>query len=169
MEELFYSLIVLLVALLGFFLVPFGLPGNWVIAAAALLAALTGITEAFGWLPFWLLLGAALLAEIGEFLFAAGKTRESGGTKWGALGALVGSLIGGFLGFPLLPVIGSIFGAAFGAFAGVTIVEIGILGRSSDKGMSAGRGAFFGVLFGRSWKILIAAVQVAVLAWTLFL
>ena len=164
MEELLYSVMALLVALLGFALVPFGLPGNWVIACVGLLGPLAGV----GWVPFWVLLGGAAVAEVGEFAFAARATRKSGSSKWGALGALVGGFIGGFLGLPIIPPFGPLLGAALGAFAGAVIVESGLLGRPTVEGVSAGRGAFLGILLGRSWKVLVAVLQVGGLAWFLF-
>ena len=63
MEDLLYSGLALLVALLGFALVPFGLPGNWLIACAGLLGPSAGV----GWTPFWVLLAGAAVAEAGEF------------------------------------------------------------------------------------------------------
>ena len=163
-EELLYSVLALFVALLGFTLVPFGLPGNWLIACAGLLGPSAGA----GWTSFWVLLGGAAVAEAGEFVFAARATRKSGGSKWGALGALVGGFIGGFLGLPLIPPFGPLLGAGLGAFAGAVIVESGLLGRPTVEGVSAGRGAFLGVLLGRSWKVLVAVMQVGGLAWFLF-
>ena len=164
MEDLLYSVLALLVALLGFALVPFGLPGNWLIACAGLLGPSAGV----GWTPFWVLLVGAAVAEAGEFTFAARATRKSGGSKWGALGALVGGFVGGFLALPLIPPLGPLLGAALGAFAGAVIVESGLLGRTPGEGLSAGRGAFLGILLGRSWKVLVAVVQVGGLAWLLF-
>jgi len=163
-EELLYSILALLVALMGFALVPFGLPGNWLIACAGLLGPPAGV----GWTPFWVLLGGAAVAEAGEFAFAARTTRKSGGSKWGAFGALVGGLIGGLLGLPIVPPVGPLLGAALGAFAGAVIVESGLLGRPTVEGVSAGRGAFLGILLGRSWKVLVAVLQVGGLAWFLF-
>ena len=86
-----------------------------------------------------------------------------GGSKKGALYAVIGSFLGSFAGaavLSVLPVVGTVvglvLGASLGAMGGAIIAERS-LGKSDDESMRLGHLAFWGRLFGSLGKFLIAA------------
>jgi len=151
-------------SLLGFMLIAFGLPGNFVIAACGLAGPALG----YGWTPFFVLLGLAIAAEILEFTAMLGQTRKSGASKSGAWGAFIGSIVGAIFFTPLIPIpiLGTLLGAAFGAFAGAFGFELAFANRNKQDGMRIGWGAFLGTLLGKTLKMMLGAAQcVLLLAW----
>ncbi len=150
--------------LLGFALIPFGLPGNWLLAACGLAGPYLGL----GWTPFFVLLGMAVGAELLEFVTTIGYAKRSGASKAGGLGAFLGSILGAifFTGLIPIPIVGTLLGAAFGAFIGAAGFEIMFSSRRGADGIRVGWGAFFGTLIGKTLKISIGAGQcVLLLAW----
>jgi uncharacterized protein len=153
------------------------LPGNWIIVGgAALFAWLLPLTDDRG--ITWVVVAAlALLAVAGEVIeFAAGA---AGAAKQGAsrraivlamVGAIVGSITGLSIGLPV-PILGSlvmaIFGGAAGAFAGAYLGEAW-KGRDEPARTAAGRGAFFGRIWGTVGKFAVGAIMLAVVAWDAF-
>ncbi len=153
----------------------FGLPGNWMILAAAVLYAYFGPAVdqrvAFGWAGVVVL---AVLATIGEVLeFAAGAlgASQAGGSKRAAVLALIGSLVGGIVGailgsFIPVPVIGTVIGTivvgGLGAFGGAVLGEYW-KGRTFDQSVNVGSGAFVGRILGTLGKMILGAVMVVVL------
>jgi uncharacterized protein YqgC (DUF456 family) len=141
---LFFFFAVMIVAV---FAVVFGLPGNWIVFAEAVLYAV--ITRFHGPIEWWVLgvlLAMALLAEIFEFLvtvYGAHKFGQAG--KAAIAGALAGGIAGAILmaGFP--PVIGAVIGAFAGVFLGATLVTY-LQEKDFGKAWRAGLGAFMGRL-----------------------
>ena len=122
MTDLAAVLILAAAGVAGLLLIPFGLPGLWVIVL--------GIV-AYGWLtdfrslPVWLVGLAIALAFLGELLEAWIGFRFAqryGGSRRAGWGALLGGLIGAVVGVPV-PVIGSVIGGFVGAFAGAGLFE----------------------------------------------
>jgi uncharacterized protein YqgC (DUF456 family) len=142
-------------SILGVLLIPFGLPGNWVIAASGLL----GLSLGLGWAPFLILLVAAAVAEILEFQTTMRYTKKSGAGKSGIWGAFVGGFFGAILGTPIFPVVGTLLGAAVGAFAGAALFEVIFGDRSGKEGVRVGKGAFWGALFGKVMKMGLGIFQ----------
>ncbi len=140
---------------LGVLLIPFGLPGNWLIAASGLL----GLALGLGWTPFLILLAAAGLAEVLEFRTTMRYTKKSGAGKSGMWGAFVGGFIGAILGTPFFPVVGTLLGAAVGSFGGAALFEVIFGDRSGREGLRAGKGAFWGTLFGKVMKMGLGVFQ----------
>lgn len=139
---LWYALLVV-AEVVGFLLIPLGLPGLWVMLAAAVAYKLLVAGAGFGWLA--IVAGAALstVAEVLEFTLSARYTRRYGGSRRAGWGALGGGIVGAIVGVPV-PVIGSVIGAFVGSFAGALVAEYS-LGRSHQV---AGRSAW-GALVGR--------------------
>ena len=145
-----YYLLLAILLVFGLFINILGLPGLWLmIAAAAAYAWATGGVHLY-WHGLIALLVLAILAEVAEFVAGAAGSKAAGGSKRGMLGAIVGGIVGGILGTPLFPVIGTIFGACLGAFVGAFVVEVGI-GRDPDEATQIGWGAFKG----RFWGIVV--------------
>src|SRR3954453_823706 len=164
------ALLMLAVALAGLVLIPFGLPGLWLIVLAII---------GYGWLSdfqttsAWFLILVIALALGGElieawigFRFAqryGGSPRAGGGALGGGGGgggALVGGLGGAIVGVPL-PIVGSVIGGFVGAFIGATVFEYtrarqaqgaaragwgAVLGRAAAVGIKMGIGVMLGVM-----------------------
>ncbi len=103
-------------------LIPLGLPGTWIMLAAALgYNALPGAGIATPWL-----IGAAALAvvaEVLEFTVAARYTTRYGGSRRAGWGAILGGFAGAIVGVPV-PIVGSVIGAFAGAFVGAYVAEL---------------------------------------------
>src|SRR6185437_15191362 len=119
---IYLALLLLILALVaGWGLTLFSLSGNWLIVSALALFAFF-IKDAAAWNVTWTLVGIeaglAVLAEILELIAGALGAHRHGGSKRGAVLALVGSLVGAMLGAGLglpIPVVGSIAGVILGA------------------------------------------------------
>lgn len=152
------------------------LPGNWImVAAAALFAWLIPVANHRG-ITWTIVIVLVVLAAVGEAIeFAAGA---AGAAKQGAsrravvlsmIGAIVGSVLGLAAGAPLpIPIVGplvtALFGGATGAFAGAYLGEAW-KGRDEPARTAAGRGAFFGRIWGTIGKFAVGAVILAIVAW----
>lgn len=169
--DIVWALLLVFVVILSWFATLIGLPGNWIIVAATALYVFFGPQEgylAIGVGVLGILAASALLGEIAEALAAALGVTGKGGSKRGAMMALVGSLAGGvaglFVGAPV-PVIGSVIAslalAALGALVGAVIGEQWA-GQNLSHSLKIGEAAFWGRLMGTLAKLLFGAVMVAV-------
>jgi uncharacterized protein YqgC (DUF456 family) len=149
-----------------FLMIPFGLPGNWLMAASALLAA---YGEEANYTPLILLLGAATIAELFEALMGGKMAHSAGASKAGMIGSFLGALLGGFfLTFLVpIPVVGTLAGACLGAFLGAVLSEALFTERNTDSKSLAhiGIAAAVGVLFGRLMKVTFGIA--GALYWTI--
>ena len=149
-----------------FLMIPFGLPGNWLMAASALLAA---YGEEANYTPLILLLGAAIIAELFEALIGSKMAHSAGASKAGMIGSFIGALLGGlFLTFLVpIPVIGTLSGACRGAFIGAVLFETLLTVRNADSKSLAhiGIAAAIGVLFGRLMKVTFGVA--GAIYWTI--
>jgi hypothetical protein len=138
------------VMLLSLFLIPLGLPGTWVmVAAAAAYGPLTGSPLRVG-----LVIGAVLLAiagEVADVLLAGKYAKQYGGSRRAAWGAIGGGLLGALVGVPV-PIIGSIVGAFLGAFGGALVAEL-TTGSGRDIATRAATGAVVGRATAAVFKI----------------
>ncbi len=149
-----------LIFLAGLILIPFGLPGIWLMVAALIgFAAFDGFER----VGIWVLSLVVVLAIVGEALdvvIGFGFAAKYGGSRRAGWGAIAGGLVGAVLGTPV-PVVGNLVGAFVGAFVGAVILEStqhGELGRS----LSAGWGAVVGKAVASSIKIALG-LAIAVL------
>ncbi|MEI6654247.1 MAG: DUF456 family protein [Verrucomicrobiota bacterium] len=129
------------------------LPGHLILFIAAVAHRLM-LGAAGSGLEWWSFLVLGLLMAISqtfEMLSGAAGTRWFGGSRWGALGALIGSIAGLFF----LP-LGLLLGPLLGAFA----FEIGFAKRPSTPAMVSGVGSVVGTLTGMVFKIVIGALMV---------
>jgi uncharacterized protein YqgC (DUF456 family) len=148
--------------LLGLFLVPLGLPGNWLILGIAFLKAFMSDFQSltFTWLIILLVL--ALIGEAIEFLLGVYVAKKYGASKWGMMGAFFGGLIGAIVGTPLLfPGIGTMIGAFIGAFMGAFILEY-INRMRSDVSYKAGIGAFMGRILAIALKLEVGITMILI-------
>ncbi len=128
--------------LAGLVLIPFGLPGLWVIVLGIL---------GYGWLTDFqtlsagflaLVIGLALAGELIEAWIGFRFARRYGGSSRAGWGALAGGLVGAVVGVPV-PLIGSVIGGFLGAFAGAALFEY-TRARHSESAALAGWGAVLG-------------------------
>lgn len=150
-----------------------GMPGNWLMAAAAALYFLVGPTDgrlALGGVTLILLVLLAVLGEVTELLAGSLWVSKAGGSRCGAVLALFGAMIGGLIGFfvgSLGSVVGALvatlFLAAFGALAGAMTGETW-KGRRFQESWEIGKAAFWGRLLGTFAKTMIGAVMITVVA-----
>ena len=148
-----------------------GLPGNWIIVAAA--AAYAWWTPpdtrtAIGWDTVIALGALAALGEVLEFAAAAMGVSKAGGSRRGAMLALAGSIVGGIVGLVVglpIPVVGSLAAAlvfgGLGALVGAMLGE-GWKGRDFDASLEVGKAAFVGRLLGTLAKMIVGSVMVVV-------
>jgi uncharacterized protein YqgC (DUF456 family) len=156
-------LILVISSVVGLLLIPFGLPGTWVI--------LLGILG-YGWLTDFQTLGLwflgliivlAILGEVFETWIGFRYAQKYGGSSRAGWGALVGGLVGAIVGVPV-PVIGSLVGGFVGAFVGAALFEYTRL-RQSGVAAKAGWGAVLGRAAAAAVKMAIGLVMVV---WALY-
>ncbi len=148
-----------------------GLPGNWLIVLAAALYAWwlpPDAATAIGWNVVLVLVVLAVLGELVELVAGALGVARVGGSRRGAVlaivGSLLGSIVGIFVGLPI-PLVGSLVGAvlfaALGALAGAFLGE-SWKGRDFDASLQIGKAAFLGRLLGTVAKMIVSSTMVAV-------
>jgi uncharacterized protein YqgC (DUF456 family) len=178
MITIFLALFLIIVLLVGWTLTLFGMPGNWLMALATTVYSYfmpADSAAAIGWKVVAALFILAALGEIIELLAGSMGAAKAGGSKRGAVLAMLGSITGGivgiFIGMPI-PLVGPIFAAllfaAGGAMIGAIIGEIWA-GRRLDSSWQVGRAAFLGRLVGSLGKMLIGAIMLAIVVAALLL
>lgn len=157
--------------LLGVVLVALQLPGTWLILLlTGLLAWSHWETGLVGWTPLLILSGLAVAGEILEFVAGSVGAKKAGGSKLGAVGALLGSIPGAIAGsiFLPIPIVGTIVGACVGAAAGSLLADRTV-GLDWTPALKASGGAAAGTLVGTLAKIAIALVMWVVSVAAIFL
>ena len=127
-------------------LIPFGLPGLWLIGLAYLALAAAG---SLSWTAGLEGLVVVAAVEAGEFLLLRRFGKRYGGSPQAFWGAVVGGMAGLFVGIPV-PVVGPLITAFLGTFAGaglVTYLETRSLERSARVG--------WGVLLARTAAVAL--------------
>ncbi len=156
MDDLVAFLILISGSVVGLLLIPFGLPGLWVIVL--------GIV-AYGWLTDFrsvgagimaLAIGLAFLGELVEAWVGFRFARRYGGSRRAGWGAIVGGLVGAVVGVPV-PVIGSVIGGFIGAFVGAALFEY-TKARHTNSALGAGWGAVLGRVVAASIKVALGIV-----------
>ena len=171
--SILYAILLLTILLLLWLLTVVGMPGNWLmVAAVALYAWLVphDAAASFGW---GVVLTLAVLAGLGELLEAVAGAlgvAKAGGSRRGAVLALLGSLAGGLLGMAVglpIPLVGSLVAAVLfagiGALLGAMVGEQW-KGRDLDESWAVGKGAFWGRLLGTLGKVLVGSIMIVVVA-----
>lgn len=147
--------------LAGLFLIPFGLPGLWVMVLGVVgYGWLTDFTTIGVW-TIVLVVGLALVGEVVEAWLGFRMARRYGGSRRAGWGALVGGLVGAVIGVPV-PLIGSVIGGFVGAFVGAALFEY-TKERHSGTAAWAGWGAVLGRAAAAAVKMGLGVV-IAVIA-----
>jgi len=144
----------------------FGVPGNWLMLVFAVVYKLVlpeNSHPSITWKVLILMLVLAILGEVWEFLAGAAGAAKKGGSRRGAILAIVGSLAGSIggamLGVPIPvigPLVGALVGGAVGAFVGAYLGE---QGRSHAVRVEIGKGAMFGRLIGTAGKLIFGLLM----------
>jgi hypothetical protein len=175
--SLVWAALLVLTLIVCWGLTVFGIPGNWLMILAVAVYAYFMPSElrlSIGWPVVIALLVLAAVGELVEFLAGALGAAKVGGSKRGAILALLGSLVGGIVGVMIgvpIPIIGPIVAALL--FAGIGALTGAILGeswkgRTFDESWQIGKAAFWGRLFGTLGKVSIGCVMVVVAVVALF-
>ncbi len=143
----------------GIVVIPFGIPGTFIIVADALVYGLATGFEKITLLFVGILLAMAVAVEVVEGILGAFMANRFGGSKWSMAGAILGGFIGAVIGTPIAPVIGTLLGGFLGAFTGATLLEW-IHSSDIERSLRAGLGAFFGAVGGKITKIVVAIIMV---------
>ncbi len=137
------------------------LPGTWLILAATAGVAWWRWEEQVIGPGVLIALGVlAVLGEVLEFVAGGVGARQAGGSRRGAIAALVGGMVGAVAGSLLLPipVLGTVLGAGLGA-AGATVLVERRIGREWSQARTIAKGAFLGKLWGTAAKLGVAVVM----------
>jgi uncharacterized protein YqgC (DUF456 family) len=153
-----YAVVLILVNLLCWVGILFGLPGTWLmILFPVLLKWWQPDQFMVSWTVLGVAVGLAALGEVLEFVLGAAGARRTGGATRGAVLALVGSIVGGILGIGLpVPLVGPMLGACLGAFVGALLGNLWA-GRTLFQSFAAGRGAAIGQFWGTVLKLALGA------------
>ncbi len=155
-------LLLVAVLLLSFIMIPFGLPGLWIMVGSALayqllLPGTIGTATVVGTAIL------ALVAEVLEFTLAGRYARKYGGSRRAGWGAIIGSIIGAIVGVPIF-LLGSIVGGFAGAFIGAFIAE-----RSRGTELSGSSRVATGALIGRVVATAMkTGIGIVIAVWVLF-
>lgn len=172
----FFSLITIVCVVL----IPFGVPGMWMMLGLALLVELADSlilpgaeVVTFGSRTLLACLGLGAVGEAIEAGAGAAGTRWGGGTSRGMWGAILGGILGAIVFTVWLPVplVGTLVGALIGTFVGAFIGEATGLEsryRRRSEQMRAALMATVGRLAGTLGKTAIATVIWVMLVWTAF-
>jgi uncharacterized protein YqgC (DUF456 family) len=129
------------------------LPGHLIIllAAVAHRLMLGAAGSGLAWWSFMVLGMMMAVSQTLEMASGAAGTRWFGGTRWGALGAVIGTLVGMFF----MPA-GLLLGPLLGALVG----ELGVAQQAPRPAIRAGVGSVVGTLAGMGIKIAIGALMI---------
>jgi uncharacterized protein len=129
------------------------LPGHWFLLLAAVGHRLMLGAEGSGlaWWSFLILLAMMAISQAMEIMSGAAGAKWFGGTKWGALGALVGTLVGLFF----LP-LGLLAGPLLGAFG----FELAFARREAKAAVASGIGSVAGTVVGMVVKLTIGVMMI---------
>jgi uncharacterized protein YqgC (DUF456 family) len=165
-----YASLLVLVNTVALFLVPFGLPGTWIMALCTAILAWWQYEEGmFSIAIVVFVFVLAAVAEILDLVAAAVGARCTGGSRRGSWGGIIGGIIGAIAGTALIPVpvLGTIFGGCLGAFLGAVILEW-LGGWSLSPSLRSGGGAAAGRLFGTLVKLGVGVIMWVAIAIAAF-
>jgi uncharacterized protein YqgC (DUF456 family) len=152
-------LLLIVAGLTGLVLIPFGLPGLWVIVLGVI---------GYGWLTDFQTVSAtfmgiiivlAIIGEIFETWVGFRFAQRYGGSSRAGWGALAGGLVGAIVGVPI-PIIGSVIGGFVGAFLGAALFEYS-RARRTEGAVKAGWGAVLGRAAAAGVKMALGVAMVA--------
>ncbi len=176
---IFWTILLLFLVLIFWFMGVLGLPGNWLTAIA------TGIYAYFvpdthhatiWWITFAAVGLLAIAGEAIETLASAHGVRKRGGSRRSAVLSFLGGRrsanVGAILGTAIVPLVGSIIGAPIfasgGALLGAFIGEQW-KGRNVNESLQVGQAAFWARLAGTFAKMILGCVMIGIILVAIFL
>lgn len=161
----FLAVVFLVVNAAGVVLVVFQLPGTWwMLFFTGAVSLVQWLTGSHVWVTEWGLAGLLVLAMAGEgleLMLGMVGAKGAGGSKRGAVIALIGGMFGAVLGsvlLPFLPVVAALGGAAIGAGAGSMAGDLWA-DRPLGQAWRAGRAAAIGRITGSIAKLAVAGLM----------
>lgn len=129
------------------------LPGHLILLMGAFAHRLMLGAEGSGleWWSFVILGLLMIISQTFEMISGAAGTRLFGGTRWGAVGALVGAIVGIFF----MP-----FGLLVGPLVGAFVCEISFARKETQAALHSGIGSVVGTIAGMGIKIVIGLVMI---------
>ncbi len=164
--EVFAGIVASIVILVGLVAALFGLPGTFIVLAAAVIYDLITWSWGISKLVLVLLLAIAVLGELLEWVFTLYGAKKFKTSNFAITGLVIGTIVGAIVGVPV-PIIGSVIGALLGAFIGAFVFSY-IEHRRLEKSIEAGFGAFLtrlGVIF---MKLFLAVIMAVIFYLALF-
>ncbi len=154
-----YFWLILLIAIntIWLVMVPFALPGNWLIViTTALFTWWRADDHVFSTCTIGAITALAFVGELVEFFGGMGGARKAGARFLGSLGAILGAVTGALLGTFLIPIpfLGTLLGSCLGAGTGAAALEL-LGGRRMEDSVQLGLGAGIGQLIGTAAKITV--------------
>jgi uncharacterized protein YqgC (DUF456 family) len=156
------ALLLAAILLVSMVLIPLGLPGIWLMVAAALGYQLL----VPGTISLVTVVGTAVLAtiaEVIEFTLAGRYARKYGGSRRAGWGAMIGGILGAFMGVPV-PIVGPVIGAFLGAFIGAFAMEMTVRESQTGDATRVAWGAMVGRVVAAAMKMGFGAM---IAAWIL--
>ncbi len=129
------------------------LPGHLVIFAGAVgYRLMVGPDAGIGWLGFGILIVLMTVSQVFEIMSGSLGAKWFGGSRWGAVGALIGGIVGLFF----LP-----FGLLVGPLAGAFGFEMLFAKKKTKESAVSGVGSVVGTLAGMGFKIAVGVMMIA--------
>ncbi|UCC72749.1 MAG: DUF456 domain-containing protein [Gemmatimonadota bacterium] len=153
MAESIPLLLLIVAFIVGLLLIPFGLPGLWLMVLALIGFAALGGFEQVGWTTLAAVVVLGVVAEAAEAWLGFRFAKRYGGSNRAGWGAILGALVGTVVGMPI-PIVGNIVGAFVGAFVGAVVLQHSP-GTEIKETLGAGWGAVLGRATGAAIKIAI--------------
>ena len=138
-------------------LVPFSLPGNWLmLITTGVFAWWRAEDGVFSGYTLVAAVGLAFLGELIEFFGGMGGARKGGAGLRGSIGAIVGAITGALLGTFIIPIpfLGTLLGSCIGAGLGAWGMEL-LGGKEMRQSVRLGFGAGLGQFLGTTAKFVI--------------
>ena len=128
------------------------LPGHLILLIAAVAHRLMlGEDSGLRWWSFVVLVALMAISQTFEMLSGAAGSRWFGGTRWGAVGALLGTIVGLFF----LP-----FGLLLGPLIGAFTLEILVARKQTKSAALSGVGSVVGTLAGMGVKVVVGLTMI---------
>jgi len=153
-----------LICIAGILLSCLTLSGTWLVALAAIIAALLSHTAFPGAVTIVIFIAVCIAVEVIESVAGSIAVTKRGGSKAGGLAAFVGGLAGLFLGgFIPVPIVGSLLGMLACSFGLTYLVEWCRL-KATDSATHIARGALMARVFVVCLKVATTLGMIAYLA-----
>ena len=149
-------------------LVPFALPGNWlIVVSTSMVAWWQWEKHPFSIYTLAAIFILAILGELVEFFGGIGGARKAGAGFRGSIGAILGAVAGAIVGTGFLPFFGTILGSCIGAGIGAWALEL-TAGRQMAESIHLGCGAGVGQFLGTTAKFTIGVTIYLIVAIAAF-